>query len=102
MTACCRPRCGGADRRRADGADRAIVQVILLDCYDAHSMSSRVINNISRYFVISVWSGFSIAGGVYALPIALLGNKPPHSAREVNVSHRIAPVAKSTQGGPDR
>jgi hypothetical protein len=45
-------------------------------------------------------------GGVYSLlpfePVAILGDKPTHSGREANVSHRIAPVAKSTQAGPDK
>jgi hypothetical protein len=42
-------------------------------------------------------------GGVYAPPlfelIAVFGNKLLDGGREVNVSHRIAPVAKSKQAG---
>ena len=100
---------------REFGSAEGEVAVLHLPVRDADELNHGGHLSSSRYFICASPSaarllragrGHRPDGGAYAPPlfelIAVLGNKPLDGGREVNVSHRIAPVAKSTQAGPDK
>ena len=79
------------------------MNLIMADTFPRHGISFAQAHLPHGYFaqaeVIGLMAGS--APPLFEL-IAVLGNKPLDGGREVNVSHRIAPVAKSTQAGPDK